>query len=180
MLDELEKNMKKITGKEKPLEKSLVVDDTGFFLEDNLQEAKKREIEVLIPDPQFRQRDPYFAEKKAQKAPKQKRFSQEDFTYDKKNDWYICPAGKALKYKGKAELRNNSGKKYQAARSSCAKCPLIEQCVARRTAKKPARTLYIADQKYEENLSEKMREKIDDPVYRELYSTGSFTPEGCR
>jgi uncharacterized membrane protein affecting hemolysin expression len=28
----------------------------------------------------------------------------------------------------------------------------------------------VADQKYEENLSEKMREKIDEPVNREIYS----------
>jgi hypothetical protein len=170
MLDKLEENMQKVTGEEKPLKDSLVEGDTGFFSEDNLHEAKKRGIEALIPDPQFRQRDPYFAEKKAQKVHKEKRFSQEDFTYEKKKDRYICPAGEALEYKGKADLRNNSGRKYQARRSSCAKCPLIEQCIARRTAKKPVRTLFIADRKYEENLSEKMREKIDDPVYRELYS----------
>jgi hypothetical protein len=30
--------------------------------------------------------------------------------------------------------------------------------------------LYIAYKKYEKNLSEEMREKIDDPVNRELYS----------
>ena len=30
--------------------------------------------------------------------------------------------------------------------------------------------MYIAAKKYEKNLSEKMREKIDDPAYRELYS----------
>ena len=33
-----------------------------------------------MPDPQFRQRDPYFAEKKKEKSPK-KRYAVEDFLY---------------------------------------------------------------------------------------------------
>jgi hypothetical protein len=36
--------------------------------------------------------------------------------------------------------------------------------------KKHARTLYIVTRKHEENLSEKMTGKIDNPAYRELYS----------
>jgi len=60
MLDNLEGTMKKVTGKKDPLKDSLVGGDTGYFSEDNLQEAAKRG-NVLIPDPQFRQRDPYFA-----------------------------------------------------------------------------------------------------------------------
>ena len=38
MLDSLEENMKKVTGKEKPLKKSLLEGDTGYFSEDNLQQ----------------------------------------------------------------------------------------------------------------------------------------------
>ena len=33
-----------------------------------------------------------------------------------------------------------------------------------------SRTLYIVTRKNEENLSEKMKEKIDNPAYREIYS----------
>jgi single-stranded DNA-specific DHH superfamily exonuclease len=50
MLDNLNNNMKTITGKEKPLKKALVTADTGYFSEENLQEAAKRKIDVLIPD----------------------------------------------------------------------------------------------------------------------------------
>ena len=60
MLERLEENMKMISGKEEPLKKALVEGDTGFFTEDNLQEAEKRGIEVIIPEPQFRNRDPDF------------------------------------------------------------------------------------------------------------------------
>jgi len=169
MLDSLETNMQMVTGKKKPLEKSMVLGDTGFFSEENLQEAKKRNIEVLIPDQQFRKREPYFTEKKREKV-KRKRFSVEDFIYDKDKDYYTCPAGKALEYKYDVTLRNNSGKQYRAKSGTCVKCRLLEKCIKVNTWKNPVRTLYIIDKKHEDNLSEKMRIKIDNPAYREIYS----------
>ena len=173
MLDKLNENMKAVTKRKEPLKKSLVLGDTGFFTEANLQEAAKRKIEVLIPDHQFRQRDPYFAEKKNEKVRKQpKRFTQENFKYDKKKKVYECPAGESLEYKGTVTLRNNSGGKYQAKRGTCVKCSLKDKCITlkKKSSDNPARTLYIPLRKYKENLSEKMRGKIDDAVNRELYS----------
>jgi transposase len=169
MLDGLEKNMQAITGKKKPLRKALCVADTGLFSEANLQEAAKRGIDVIIPDPQFRKRDPDFEGR--EKAKTKKRYTAEDFSYDKKSKCYICPQGKALGHRGRIKLRNNEGEKYQASPCDCGQCPLIGQCInIKKGGKKHARTLYIVTQKYKENLSEKMKEKIDDPAYRELYS----------
>ena len=173
MLKNLEGNMKTITGNNEPLKKSLCLGDTGFFSEENLQEAKKKGINVIIPDPQFRQRDPDFEERKAERV--KKRFDLEDFKYDEKEKGYICPCGKLLTHKGKVKLRNNEGEKYQAMASDCGQCPLIEKCIKikeknEKEGKKHLRTLYIVTKKYEENLSEKMKEKIDNPVYREIYS----------
>jgi transposase len=171
MLGSLEENMKLATGKKVPLKKSLVEGDTGFFSEDNLQEAKKRKVEVLIPDHQFRQRDPYFAEKKKEKVPKKERFKRDDFAYNKKKDIFVCPAGNTLEYKCAVKLHGNTGKRYHAKIGDCRSCHLRDKCINVRTGcKKTVRTLYIADQKYKENLSEKMKNKIDKPVYRELYS----------
>jgi hypothetical protein len=164
MLKSLEKNMEKISGKEEPLKKSLCLGDTGFFSEDNLQEAKEMGIEVIIPDPQFRQRDPDF---EGRECKEKKRYDKDDFEYDKKEDVYLCPNGKRLTHKGKVKLRNNEGEKYQAQASECSQCPLREKCTK---GKSHGRTLYIVERKYEENLSKKMKEKIDNPAYRELYS----------
>jgi hypothetical protein len=186
MLDNFEEHMQTITGKEELLKKALLEADSGFFSEENLQEAAKRGIAVLIPDPQFRQRvsstepqrgegsplDPYFAEKKEQKVPKKEYFTPEDVIYNRKEDTFTCPAGKVLPYKCTVEFkkRNTRGKRYSSKKSVCENCPLIDQCIKKRTDKKSFRTLYITEQKYEENLSSKMREKIDDPAYKELYS----------
>jgi hypothetical protein len=171
MLDKLEATMQAVTGKEKPLKGTLSLADTGFFSEENLQEAAQRGIEVIIPDPQFRQRDEEFEGRKQEK----KQYSVEDFEYNEKKDRYICPAGKTLVCKGKIKLRNNEGKKYQASAKDCGQCPFADRCISKRKESlskrsQRTRTLYIVERPYEENLSEKMKEKIDDPAYRELYS----------
>lgn len=170
MLNNLEKTMQLLTNKDTPLKKSLLEGDTGYFSEENLQAAAKKEIEVLIPDPQFRQRDPHFAEKKKEKVPKKQRFTPEDFTYNKKDDSFTCPAGHILKYKCDVKLRNNEGKQYRASRLSCRNCPLLKNCINVKTSRNPFRTLYVIKPKFDENLSDKMRKKIDNPAYRELYS----------
>jgi hypothetical protein len=60
MLDKLKETMKDLSGKEEPLEESIVEGETGYFTEKNLREAEERKIEVIIPDPQFRKRDEHF------------------------------------------------------------------------------------------------------------------------
>jgi hypothetical protein len=171
MMDRLEAVMQAVTGKEKPLQGTLSLADTGFFSEENLQEAAQRGIEVIIPDPQFRQRDEEFEGRKQEK----KKYSVEDFEYNEKEDRYLCPAGKTLVSKGTIKLRNNEGKKYQASAKDCGQCPFADRCSSKRKENlskraQRARTLYIVEKKYEENLSEKMKEKIDGPAYRDLYS----------
>jgi hypothetical protein len=173
MLDKLEANMQTVTGKKRPLEKSLVLGDAGYFSEDNLQEAKKRNIEVLIPDPQFRKRDPGFDDRKKYKDTNvNKYFGIEDFRYDKKEDCYICPAGKILPYKCGIEFktRGTRGKQYRSKKSVCSVCELKGRCINRKEGKGEFRALFVAEQLYDENLSSRMRDKIDNPAYRELYS----------
>jgi len=145
MLENLEDNMKTITGKKKPLRKALIQGDTNYFTEDNLQAAARLEVEVLIPDPQFRQRDPYFADKKDEKVKKKhiKTYGFEYFTYNEETDTFTCPAGKTLYFKCDAVLRNNSGRQYRANSSDCSVCPLIDNCIKKRGGRKPARALYV-------------------------------------
>jgi predicted house-cleaning noncanonical NTP pyrophosphatase (MazG superfamily) len=120
-----------------------------------------------MPDPQFRKRGPHFEGGKGHEP--KKRYGLEDFEYETTNS-YKCPRGNILRHQCRQKLRNNSGHKYQAKRGACKGCPLLEKCINVKTGKNPVRTLYAADQKYEENLSEKMREKIGEPVNREIYS----------
>jgi len=173
MLDNLETNMKKVTGKKHPLKDSLVLGDTGYFSEENLQEAKKRNIKVLIPDQQFRKRDPCFDDREKYKDTNVKKyFNVDDFTYNKKEDCYVCPAGKVLPYKCEIEFktRGTRGKQYRSKKSVCSVCTMKGKCINRNEGKGEFRALLILQRQYKENLSEKMRKKIDNPAYRELYS----------
>ena len=85
ILENLHNTMKEITGKEAPLTEAVVLADTNYSGEGNLQAAEERGKEALIPDTQFRVRDERFA---GRRAPKKKtRFTLEDFKYNKLNNW---------------------------------------------------------------------------------------------
>ena len=177
MIENLEETMKELTGKEKPLDKSLLTGDTGFFTENNLQAADELGLEVVIPDSQFRQRDPHFTEKKREKV-KKKLFNKDDFRYNENTDIWICPNDKELRNIGEVEIGKSSGIKYQSKGKDCAVCLIFDQCIKNRKSKiptnkkkrNPVRTLFIALKLTAENFCEKMRNKIDDPAYREIYS----------
>ncbi|GHV39874.1 hypothetical protein AGMMS49546_12690 [Spirochaetia bacterium] len=57
MIDKLKTTMQNITGKKEPLESATILGDTGYFSEKNLEEAEARNVDVLIPDQQFRKLD---------------------------------------------------------------------------------------------------------------------------
>ena len=104
----------------------------------------------------------------------------DDFEYNEETDSFTCPGGKELNNKGEVELNRSSGIKYQCKSKDCSECQFVDQCIRKRKSKNPlgeeqkkrnpARTIFISDKTGEENLCEEMREKIDEPVYRELYS----------
>jgi hypothetical protein len=177
MLDQLNGAMQELSGKTKPLKKAIVEGDTGYFSESNLREAEERGVEVIIPDPQFRKRDEQFAGQKGHGG--KGRFRAEDFEYDEEGNRYLCPQKKVLAYKGHVELKRNSGEKYQAKGGDCKGCALQEKCIASRGGKDPKRTLFIADKKQEENLCDKMREKIDEAKNRVLYGRRMQIIEPC-
>jgi len=74
--------------------------------------------------------DPHIPVWDRSKAATDGKFTRDDFTYDRKRDLYICPAGKPLKTSG--NVVDGSAIKYIAKRSDCARCPLKPQCTTGR------------------------------------------------
>jgi len=167
MLEKTERSMRAIKG-ENPLKGTVILGDNGYFSEDNLQEAKKKEMEAIIPDEQYRNRDEQL--KDGERRSGKERLDARHFKYEKKGNYYICPNGKILKYKGKVKLNRNEGNKYESSAIDCNGCQYKDKCLHSKKKEKKYRTLYISVLKYEENLSQKMREKIDTPKYKKLYS----------
>ena len=92
------------------------------------------------------------------------------FKYDKKGNYYICPNGKILRFKKRVKLNRNEGDKYESKVSDCQCCPYIDKCLHSWKKGKKYLTLYVPILKYKENLSQQMREKIDTPKYKKIYS----------
>ena len=168
MLEKTERSMRAVKGKENPLKGTIMLGDNAFFSEDNLQAAKAKEMEAIIPDEQYRNRDETINDGKRRKG--KEKFDARYFKYDKKGNYYICPNGKILTFRTKVKLNRNEGNKYESKVGDCQGCPYRDKCLHSKKKEKKYRTLYIPILKYKENLSQQMREKIDTPKYRKIYS----------
>jgi len=58
------------------------------------------------------------------------KFSHDHFTYDRKQDCFICPAGQRLERYDRQRPRDGIGWRYRAARSICEGCSFFSQCVS--------------------------------------------------
>jgi len=168
MLERTEGSMREIKEKENPLKGTVILGDNAYFSEDNLYTAKKKEMVAVIPDEQYRNRAEELKEGERRKG--KEKFDARHFKYVKNGNYYVCPNGKKLVFKGKVKLNRNEGYKYQSKASDCDGCPFVDRCLHTRKKQKKIRTLYIPVLKYGENLCQEMREKIDTPKYKMLYS----------
>src|SRR5262245_38989832 len=66
-------------------------------------------------------------------------FSRFDFTFDKRRNLYICPAGKTLTTTGRVAADN--GIQYRAAVPDCRACPLKPSCCPGMAARRIVRDL---------------------------------------
>ena len=160
--------MQAVTGKEKPLKGTIILGDNGYFSEDNLHAAKLKEVAAIIPDEQFRNRDKEIKDGKRRSG--KEKFDIRHFKYVEKENYYICPNGKQLVFKGTVKLNRSEGNRYQGSAEDCTGCPYTEKCMHSKKGQKKRRTLYIKKMKYRENYCQKMRENIDKPKYKKLYS----------
>jgi len=91
-----------------------------------------------------------------------------EFKYNKKNNEYLCPNNKVLRFQGNKVLGNTVGLLYISSKMKCLDYSLRKQCLKSETTK--YRTLYISKPKHGWNYSKKMKEKIDTPEGRNIYS----------
>ncbi|MEM6821527.1 MAG: transposase [Verrucomicrobiota bacterium] len=99
------------------------------------------------------------------------KFTPEDFTYNQVTDKLICPAGKRLYSTGKA-YRNPEGytvDSFRASKADCQNCSLKKQCLKNPEQTSP-RQVRLFNGKPTDTLTAKMKEKIDTPQGRKIYS----------
>lgn len=129
--------------------------DSSYSSGENLKKVEQRGIDAYIPDREYQ------SNLRKGKHPQEDRFNKVNFSYQEKEDTFICPEGKKLhfsyfqKRKGKEPLRI-----YRCF--DCGGCPYFGQC----TKDKNGRT--ISRHPYEKELKA-MRKKLSSPEGKAIY-----------
>jgi len=171
-------------GEKKILEKAQLVADSGYHSEANVKMTREAGIDAYIADPQFRKRDPRFAQVDRYKE----RFRKEqrefhgvadlyrpnrDFTMSEDQRSCICPAGKRLyRNGGNVVVRGHRAIKFRGRKTDCRGCELRKQCL-QHPDRSEVRQVYffqgpVANKP--ETFSAKMRRKIDSIKGRLIYN----------
>lgn len=188
MLEGARKNLQAAGLGARALEETEVSADTGYFSNRNLEAFAAAKVDAYVPDPKFRQRDPRFANAhrhrratdrhKQQYKPTRLWFGPRDFKYEPATQRLICPAGKRLYGTGR-EVSTAQGylvSHYKAAKGACLNCPLRERCLRHPESGNP-RQVRVFHGRVTETLTSRMRDKIDTPQGRAIYSRRLGTVE---
>jgi transposase len=175
---------------------TLITADAGYHSDANVRHLQEHNIPAMIADNQMRSRDERFegqdkykgkpdplSEKKAIGQGKEvKRFGPKDFCFVDANT-ATCPAGKLMRSNG-ALYTTASGLHYQtytAKEVDCKACALSTQCLKGPLKPNDGRgrqvTRFVPKPKDLNHPSERMRQAIDSPRGRQLYSQRIGTVE---
>ena len=101
----------------------IVIADAGYGSEENYKYLENNRIAAVIKYSTYR--------KEQTKKWKEEKFKSENWEYNKKEKYYICPSGRKLIFKGKMKNKTGSGYKIMVSRyecESCKYCRLKKQC----------------------------------------------------
>jgi transposase len=166
VLDKTLENLQEVAVKMPQNTNPVLLADANYYSEENLRACQERGIEAIMPDIQYRKR---LGEKSAM------RYEASDFKYSTEGNYYECPNGKKLWYKGDYSLfRGHEGKAYQAKVADCRSCPLIAKCI--RSKKEPnkistGRKLLISKSSEPGSLCNNMKEKMNTEEYQNHYAS---------
>ncbi len=137
--------------------------DTNYFSERNCRFLlQDNTMQALIPDPHFRSRDPRFQARSTAQG-----IHGDDFTYEPVHDRYRCPNGKLLNFYTRVRTGRHRGRKYRSQEKVCKGCPLAQFCLTKGARR---RTLFIADKLATPSYAQLMRQRVDSPHGRQIYS----------
>lgn len=149
--------------------------DAGFHSQDQLAYANEHNIDVVIADPNPQHRS--IAEQPAAMETleqSERKLQRADFSYNKAEDYYQCPAGQKLEPVSTLRNGNNSKTIYQA--KNCQGCPLFDRCLSKsqQQSKQKVKKIY-RDQR--EPLAEAMARKLQTEEAKQRLKTRMSTVE---
>lgn len=170
---------------------TLLTADMGYSSEANMEYVFNENINAVIPDNNFRQRDPKFFESESvrkhkiqrQKTRKDKpqgtlKFPASDFAVNKKTKVCVCPNGHEMMYHGDHFMINN--KRYLRFKSylkNCRNCPLQSQCMKNPVKEHGRQVSFIVDDENNTSYLDLMKKKIDSVAGKKDYARRMWTIE---
>ncbi len=125
--------------------------DSGYFSYENIENAKKMNANIYIPDTRF----------EIDKEGKGKYFSKDQFCYDKEQDRYICPEGKEMVFNHVQRVATREVLRIYKG-TACEKCSVKGKCT-----KANYRTISKHPKEY---LKVEMRKKLQSEEGQQIYS----------
>ncbi|MDR0323571.1 MAG: transposase, partial [Treponema sp.] len=157
-------NMKEADIKTPEGVKPTMLADNNYFSEENLKLCHERGLEPIMPDDHYKSR---------LGRTEKKRYETTDFKYHEEGDYYECPSGKRLDYKGISGPEWSRGKTYRASVTDCRQCLCSEKCMGhkKKPPKKPrGRSLLITESNEHGSCCQSMREKLNEQEYQDRYA----------
>ena len=149
---------------------AILTADTAYHSSESIKKCEEEEIDAYIPDKDYRKRHPGLTVKKSSIDSRRRKFSREDFTYDKAEDQYKCPMGKRLKLSTKrAKARDIVYRRYHADPRDCEVCTVREGCISKKGKRGNKKILMIPIESAGRNYSKEMAAKIDTEQARKIY-----------
>lgn len=169
----------------------VITADTGYCSEENLQYLSDQNITSVIPDNQFRLRDPVYAESEAFLKHKKKRqstrkdnkktrpiFSNDEFIIDFDKQEAVCPNGKKMLFLGdNFETPSGPHIRFRGYLKDCRDCPLNNQCMKKEVKSQGRQISVLIESSRKVTCLDKMRKIIDSEDGKELYSRRMHTIE---
>lgn len=187
MVEKIKENL----GDEVFKNNTLLTADTGYSSEANMAYLYQENINAVVPDPNFRQRNPVFRESesvqkhKAQRQktrldkPKRKNgYPSDKFTLNREKKICVCPNGHEMMYHG--DHFEINGKRYMRFKSylkNCRACPLQSECMKKPVKEHGRQVSFIVEEENNTNYLDLMKVKIDSEQGRKDYAKRMWTIE---
>ncbi len=163
--------------------------DTGFSSEDNMEYIFKENIDAVIPDNQFRKRNPVFAESehynkhkelrrktRRDRSKKEAVIPSDEFTVNLSSNTCICPAGKEMLFLGNEfEGAKGTYSRFRGRLKDCRGCTLQTRCMKKPIKDQGRQVSFLNTPQDKTSYLDLMKQKIDSDEGRRKYSRRMWT-----
>jgi len=191
LLKPMIENIKANLGEDVFKKDTLLTADTGYSSEANMAYVFNEQIDAVIPDTQFRQRDPLIKDSesvKKHKAHRQKTrkdtskikkgYSSDQFILHRESTTCICPNGHEMMYQGdQFEINHKRYMRFKSYLKHCRVCPLQKACMKKPIKEHGRQVSFLVEGLENTNYLDLMKKKIDSEQGKRDYAKRMWTIE---